>query len=63
MLQPSGPENTVRPFAPRLDAETAESRIAHALESIAVSFAALDHNIEVLVKSVKKIEGAVSPRV
>ncbi len=55
VIKPSGPTGTVRPFMPLIDVEDPAQRIAYALEHIAVSLAALDHNLEVLTKHVGQI--------
>jgi hypothetical protein len=46
IIKPSGPTGTVRPFLPEIGQNDPAERIAHALEHIAVSLAALDHNFE-----------------
>ena len=48
-IKPAGPSGVVRPFTPRFNVDDPAERIAHALESIAVTLAAIDHNLEVLV--------------
>jgi hypothetical protein len=50
MIKPSGPQGAARPFLPEIGQNDPAERIAHALEHIAVSLAALDHNLEVLIK-------------
>ena len=52
-FKPNGPPGTVRPFTPQIGEDDSGERIARALEHIAVSLAALDHNVEVLVNSMK----------
>lgn len=57
MFRKSGPPNTVRPFQPTLDINNAlpfEEKALDALESIAVSLAAIDHNLEILVNRLTK---------
>jgi hypothetical protein len=54
IVKPSGPSGAVRPFHPTIGENDPAERIAHALEHIAVSLAALDHNIEVLVNRTPK---------
>ena len=52
MFRKSGPANTVRPFTPTIDLNNQlpfEEKALDALESIAVSLAAIDHNLQVLV--------------
>ena len=60
-IRKSGPASTQRPFVPAMTADTGE-QIADALESIAVSLAAIDHNLELAVslmrpKTLKDIRG------
>jgi hypothetical protein len=50
LVKPSGPPSATRPFAPDQFEKDPAERIAHALEHIAVSLAALDHNVEALVR-------------
>jgi len=53
-IKPSGPKGSVRPFVPDIGAkDDPGQRIAHALEHIAVSLAAIDHNLEALVMATK----------
>ncbi len=54
-IKPSGPQGVARPFVPRLDTDDPAERIAHALESLAVTFAAIDHNLEALVERTPKL--------
>jgi hypothetical protein len=53
-FQPSGPANVARPFVPQMMVTDPAERIAHALEHIAVSLAALDHNLEVLLNKLSR---------
>ena len=53
-IRPSGPKNSQRPFTPALTTDETERR-GDALDHIAVSLAAIDHNIEVLANSTKAI--------
>jgi hypothetical protein len=53
IVKPAGPVGTVRPFQTVMGDTDPAERIAHALEHIAVSLAALDHNVEALVRSMK----------
>ncbi|PWJ75272.1 hypothetical protein C7441_12154 [Pseudaminobacter salicylatoxidans] len=53
MFRKSGPPNTVRPFQPTIDMNNQlpfEEKVLDALESIAVSLAAIDHNLEGILK-------------
>ncbi len=56
-MKESGPPNVVRPFVPTIamgeDNET-DKRVAEALEHIAVSLSAIDHNLEVLIARMPK---------
>ena len=57
MFRKSGPQGTVRPFTPTVDINnqlTFEEKALDALESIAVSLAAIDHNLETLLKRTAK---------
>lgn len=54
-VKPFGPANTIRPFTPKLNVEDHGERIAHALESIAVAQASMDHNLEILIAEVRKL--------
>ena len=60
--KPSGPDGVTRPFVPQLGVEQPDLRVAHALESIAVSLAAIDHNLEVLTNHAKTIAANSGPR-
>jgi hypothetical protein len=53
IVKPSGPAGTVRPFQTVMGDTDPAERIAHALEHIAVSLAALDNNVEVIARSMK----------
>jgi hypothetical protein len=50
VMKSSGPVGAIRPFIPPVGVEEEPERIACALEHIAVSLAAIDHNIELLVQ-------------
>lgn len=53
MLRKSGPPGAVRPFTPTVDIQNAlsfEEKALDALESIAVSLAAIDHNLDLLAQ-------------
>lgn len=54
MIKKTGPKGAVRPFAPTPGDMDQMTRVVDALESIAVSLAAIDHNIDILVNSPKK---------
>ena len=54
MVKKSGPQGVTRPFTPTPAAQESSERIAEALESIAVSLAAIDHNLEALVNRTPK---------
>lgn len=52
-IKESGPQDVVRPFRPSLEVTTKlsmEQRQVEALEHIAVSLSAIDHNIERLMQ-------------
>jgi hypothetical protein len=56
-IRNGGPEGTVRPFTPNLTVmNDVEGQKADALDHIARALSAIDHNLEVLVNSVKRIE-------
>lgn len=52
--RPGEPEGTVRPFVRPEHVADPTERIAHALESIAVTLAAIDHNLEVLIGRISR---------
>jgi hypothetical protein len=53
MARPSGPGHAIRASVP--DASTrVENRVADALDRIAVTLAAIDHNLELLVDHLKE---------
>ena len=54
MMKKSGPPGVDRPFVPTMGVEAAPDRVAEALESIAVSLAAIDHNLAALVNQMPK---------
>lgn len=54
IVRKSGPPNTVRPFAPTPFIDEPAEKVLDTLESIAVSLAAIDHNLEVLVDHIKR---------
>jgi hypothetical protein len=58
IIRPSGPPGTVRAFFPDILVEDPAKRIAHALEHIAVSLAALDHNVQIMVEQRRNQHGA-----
>lgn len=49
-----GPMGVVRPYQPAMSDNDAAGRIADALDHIAVSLSAIDHNLEVLVNHLVK---------
>ena len=53
-IRPHGPAGSHRPFTPAITNDEEERR-GDALDHIAVSLAAIDHNLEALAESVKKI--------
>ena len=53
-IRPSGPEGVTRPFEPEPTHEPIE-QIADALDQIAVTLAAIDHNVEVLANRMKDV--------
>jgi hypothetical protein len=55
LIKPSGPANTVRPFVPVPNNTDPAERIAHALEHIAVSLAAIDHNLDFIAKNTRNL--------
>ncbi len=58
LIRPSGPPNSARSFTPIAeDKDDPAHKIAHALEHIAVSLAAIDHNLETMLTSVRMIAG------
>jgi hypothetical protein len=52
-LRPRGPKGAIRPYEPSLDNPdpTHEERIEEALDHLAFSVAAIDHNLDVLAKN------------
>lgn len=55
MFRKSGPQSSVRPFTPTLDLNNQldqDEKKLDALESIAISLAAIDHNLELLTKHI-----------
>lgn len=53
--KPRGPANTRRPFEPTVDVNgemKPDERVAEALEHIAISLSAIDHNLETLTGAV-----------
>lgn len=50
IIKPSGPMGAKRPFQPTIGEEDPAERIAHALEHIAVTLSAIDHNVEAMLK-------------
>jgi hypothetical protein len=54
IIKPSGPTGARRPFQPTIGENDPAKRIAHALEHIAVSLAAIDHNLESLIERTPK---------
>ena len=61
MIKERGPEGVVRPFNPSFQSQgtptdlNPEQRQTEALEHIAVSLSAIDHNLELLAKAVISI--------
>ena len=57
-IRKMGPQGTVRPFQPTIDIHNSisiEEKQLEVLESIAVSLAGIDHNLELLAKSVQSL--------
>ena len=54
-IRPHGPENVVRPFQPAPGLNEPIEQIADALDKIALTLAAIDHNLEVLTKTVEQL--------
>lgn len=54
MIKTSGPTGVVRPFQPTIGDMDPMTRVVDALESIAVSLAAIDHNLDLAVRLMKK---------
>ena len=50
-IRPSGPPGVVRPYVSILPTGEPTEQIAQALDHIAVSLSAIDHNLELLTKS------------
>lgn len=53
-MRPSGPNGAHRPFTPAMTTDEEERR-GDALDHIAVSLAAIDHNLEALTDTVKAL--------
>lgn len=55
-IRSSGPTGVVRPFQPNIVATNSEAtdQIADALDHVAVSLSAIDHNLEVIAKNSQK---------
>lgn len=54
-IRPSGPKGVVRPSVPSQVSANSIDQLADAVDRIAVSLAAIDHNLEVLVSEVKRL--------
>lgn len=57
-IRKSGPHGVVRPFTPTIDMNNSmpvEKKQLEVLEHIALALSAIDHNLEVLAKSVERI--------
>lgn len=54
-IRHSGPMNVTRPSIPTIGVTDTSEQIAEALDRIAVTLAAIDHNLEFLAASVKGI--------
>jgi hypothetical protein len=52
-------QGTVRPFSPSMSAESDAEHISDALDSIARSLAAIDHNLETLTTQMMSIAHAL----
>lgn len=65
MMKETGPPNVVRPFRPTIDVGstlTTDQRQVEALEHIAVSLSAIDHNIEVLTSKIAFLATALAQK-
>jgi hypothetical protein len=64
MIKPSGPTGIVRPFIPVMGDKDLAERTARASEYLAVSLAALHHNLELFTKLLecltKVVEGKLT---
>lgn len=60
-IRPSGPDGCQRPFKPAISTDEQE-RHGDALDHIAVSLAAIDHNLEALVLTLKTIASRMNMR-
>ena len=57
-IKETGPKGVARPFEPTIDFQGSlsdESRQTEALEHIAVSLSAIDHNLEVLTNKISAL--------
>lgn len=54
-IRTGSPQGTKRPFSPSLASISNEEHVTDALDSIARSLAAIDHNLEALAASVAAI--------
>jgi hypothetical protein len=65
MIKPSGPTGIVRPFIPVMGDKDLAERTARASERLAVSLAALHHNVELFTRVLecltKILEGKLTP--
>ena len=53
-IRPHGPQGVTRPSNPAIGLTDPAEQVADALDRIAVTLAAIDHNLEVLVNHLKK---------
>jgi hypothetical protein len=64
-IKETGPQGVVRPFQPTIEVQshmTPEARQTEALEHIAVSISAIDHNLELLTKAMFSVAEALKQR-
>lgn len=59
-IRPKGPEGAKRPFSPTLTESEPIGQIADALDQIAVSLAAIDHNIETLANRIGELNHVIA---
>ena len=58
-IRPSGPEGVARPFKPTIGANEPIEQIADALDQIAITLAAIDHNLEALTKRMQDVSAGM----
>ena len=60
-IRPSGPQGVARPFVPAITTDEDE-RQGDALDHIAVTLAAIDHNLEVLARCAERMVAIMTQR-